>query len=141
MIHETRIISMDGRPHSPERMRSFLGDSRGRWEGATLVVDTTNFNDKVGTTSYNCCGGAAEHLHIIERFTRIDEHTIDYQYTVDDPTTFTRAWTVRVPMRRLDGPLYEYACHEGNYSMTGMLRGRRAEEKAVEERATTDGRK
>jgi hypothetical protein len=141
MIHETRIISMDGRPHSPERMRSFLGDSRGRWEGTTLIVDTTNFNDKVGTTSYNCCGGAAEHLHIIERFTRIDEHTIDYQYTVDDPTTFTRPWTVKVPMRRLDGPLYEYACHEGNYSMAGMLRGHRAEEKAAEERATKDGRR
>jgi hypothetical protein len=129
MIHETRIVPMDGRPHAAEQMRSFLGDSRGRWEGRTLVVDTTNFNDKVGTTSYNCCGAAAEHLHIIERFTRIDENTIDYQYTVDDPTTFTRSWTVKVPMRRFDGHLYEYACHEGNYSLAGILRGRRAEEK------------
>jgi hypothetical protein len=141
MIHETRIVPMDGRPHAPAQIRSFLGDSRGRWEGDTLVVDTTNFNDKVGTTSYNCCGGAAEHLHIIERFTRIDENTIDYQYTVDDPTTFTRSWTVKLPMRRIGGPLYEYACHEGNYSMAGMLKGRRAEEKAVEEQAPKDGRK
>jgi hypothetical protein len=85
--------------------------------------------------------GGAEHLHIIERFTRIDENTIDYQYTVDDPTTFTRSWTVKVPMRRIGGPLYEYACHEGNYSMAGMLRGRRAEEKAVEEQTPADGRK
>jgi hypothetical protein len=141
MIHETRIVPMDGHPHAPERMRSFLGDSRGRWEGHTLVVDTTNFNDKVGTTSYNCCGAAAEHLHIIERFTRIDENTIDYQYTVDDPTTFTRSWTVKVPMRRFDGHLYEYACHEGNYSLAGILRGHRAEEKAVEGQGTKEGRR
>jgi len=141
MIHETRIVPMDGRPHAPERIGSFLGDSRGRWEGNTLVVDTTNFNDKAGTTSYNCCGGAAEHLHIIERFTRIDENTIDYQYTVDDPTTFTRPWTVKVPMRRFDGHLYEYACHEGNYSLAGILRGHRAEEKAAEDPATKVGRK
>jgi hypothetical protein len=129
MIHETRIIPIDGRPHAPERVRSFLGDSRGHWEGNTLVVDTTNFNDKVALTSYNCCGGAAEHLHVVERFTRIDAHTIDYQYTVDDPTTFTRSWTVEVPMRRMDGPLYEYACHEGNYGMIGILKGHRAQEK------------
>jgi hypothetical protein len=141
MIHETRIIPLDGRPHAPERMGSFLGDSRGRWEGNTLVVDTTNFNDKVGTTSYNCCGGAAEHLHIIERFTRTDDNTIDYQYTVDDPTTFTRSWTVKLPLRRFDGLLYEYACHEGNYSLAGILRGHRAEERAVDEQATKEGRK
>ena len=90
--------------HPRDQPLYYLADSRGRWEGHTLVVDTTNFNDKVGTTSYNCCGAAGEHLHIIERFTRIDENTIDYQYTVDDPTTFTRSWTVKVPMRRFDGP-------------------------------------
>ncbi len=134
MIHEARIIRLDGRPHAPQPVRSFLGDSRGRWEGQTLVVDTTNFNDRVALTSYNCCGGAAEHLHIVERFTRIDEHTIDYQYTVNDPTTFTRSWTVKLPMRQFAGPLYEYACHEANYSMIGILKGHRAEEKA------TDGR-
>ena len=131
MIHEVRIIPLDGRPHGPARVRSFLGDSRGHWEGQTLVVDTTNFNDKVASTSYNCCGGAADHLHIVERFTRTSEQTIDYQYIVDDPTTFTRSWTVSVPMRQMAGPIYEYACHEGNYSMTGMLGGRRAEEKAA----------
>lgn len=140
MIHEIRIIPIDGRPHAPAPVRSFLGDSRGRWEGNTLVVDTTNFNDRVGATSYNCCGGAAEHLHLIERFTRIDAHTIDYQYTVDDPTTFTRSWTVTVPMRQFAGPLYEYACHEANYGMTGILKGHRAVEKAAEGRTTGGAR-
>jgi len=134
MIHEARIIRLDGSPHAPQSVRSFLGDSRGRWEGQTLVVDTTNFNDRVALTSYNCCGGAAEHLHIVERFTRVDEHTIDYQYTVNDPTTFTRPWTVKLPMKQFAGPLYEYACHEANYSMIGILKGHRAQEKAADDR-------
>jgi hypothetical protein len=130
MIHEVRIIPLDGRPHAPSAIRSYLGDSRARWEGDTLVVETTNFNSKIDETSYNCCGGAAENLAIVEHLTLIDSDTIDYQYTVRDPTIFTRPWTVKVPMRRAPGPIFEYACHEGNYSMAGILRGARAEEKS-----------
>jgi hypothetical protein len=130
MIHESRIIPLDGRPHLPSSIRGYLGDSRGHWEGDTLVVETTNFNDKIDQTSYNCCGGATEHLKIVERFRLADPDTIDYRYTVDDPSTFTRPWTVSVPMRRVPGPVYEYACHEANYSVEGILRGARARERA-----------
>jgi hypothetical protein len=129
MIHEARIIPLDGRPHLPSSVRGYLGDSRGHWEGDTLVVETTNFNDKIDRTSYNCCGGATAHLKIVERFRRADANTIDYRYTVDDPSTFTRPWTASVPMKRAPGPLYEYACHEGNYSVGGILRGARARDK------------
>jgi hypothetical protein len=135
MIHEARIITLDGRPHSPAGITSYLGDSRGRWEGDTLVVETTNFRRNVDETSYNCCGGASDHLTIVERFTLLDNNSIDYRYTVTDPTMFTRPWTVSVPMRRLDGPIYEYACHEGNVGMEGILRGGRAEDR----RATQSG--
>ena len=102
--------------------------------GNTLVVDTTNFRDEVRFTPYNCCGGAGENLHLIERFTRVDANTIDYQYTVDDPARFTRSWTVAVPLTKAPGPIYEYACHEGNYGMAGILAGARAEEKAAAEK-------
>ena len=136
MIHETRIIPLDGRPHADPRIRNWLGDSRGHWEGDTLVVDTTNYKPGIFATNYNCCGGAAENLHIIERFRRLDSGTLDYQYTVDDPATFTRQWTVSLPMTKTDGPIYEYACHEGNYGMAGLLAGARAvEKKAAEEAA------
>ena len=129
MIHEARIIPLDGRPHLPSSVRGYLGDSRGRWEGDTLVVETTNFNEKIDQTSYNCCGGATANLKAVERFRLADADTIDYRYTVDDPSTFTRPWTASVPMKRAPGPLYEYACHEGNYSVEGILRGARAREK------------
>jgi hypothetical protein len=131
MIHEARIITMDGRPHLDARIRQWLGDSRGRWEGNTLVVDTTNFDERVVDNSFNCCRGAGANLHVIERFTRVDADTIDFQYTVDDPTTWTKPWTAVVPMRRTDDRIYEYACHEGNYGLGGILRGARAEEKAA----------
>jgi hypothetical protein len=140
MIHEVRIIPLDGRPHVPQNIRQWLGDSRGHWEGNTLVVDTTNFRDEIRSNLYNCCGAAGANLHLVERFTRVDKDTIDYQYTVDDSTTFSRPWTVAVPLWRTPGPIYEYACHEGNYAMTGMLAGARAEEKAAEEAAKTGSR-
>jgi hypothetical protein len=125
MIHDVRIIPTDGRPHLPADVHQWLGDSRGHWEGNTLVVDTTNFTDK---TRFR---GADEKLHLVERFTRVDPDTIMYEFTVDDPTAFTRSWTAQLPMRRTASPVYEYACHEGNYAMAGMLGGARADEKAA----------
>ena len=133
MIHEVRVIPLDGRPHAADNIRQWLGDSRGHWEGETLVVDTTNFRDDIRSTLFYCCGAAGENLHLIERFTRVSANMIDYQYTVDDPTTFTRSWTAAIPMTKTPGPIYEYACHEGNYGMTGILAGARAEEKAAAE--------
>jgi hypothetical protein len=127
MIHDMRIISLDGRPHIPANIRQWLGDSRGRWEGNTLVVDTTNFTDKTNLR------GSDRDLHLIERFTRTGENTIMYEFTVDDPTAFTRVWKGEIPLTKASGPLYEYACHEGNYSMEGILKGARAQEKAASE--------
>jgi len=127
MIHDARIIPLDGRAHLTPGLRQWMGDSRGRWEGNTLVVETTNFTDK---TNYR---GASEKLRLIERFTRVNADTIDYEFTVDDPSSFTRAWKAAVPKAKTDGPIYEYACHEGNYGMTNLLRGARVQEKAAEE--------
>jgi hypothetical protein len=129
MIHEARIIPLDGRPHLPSGMGLWLGDSRGRWDGDTLVVETTNYHELSPFNSYNCCRGAGKHLRIVERFHRVDASTIDHQFTVEDPTTFTRPYTVSVPMTRMDAPIFEYACHEGNYGMEGILRGARAQER------------
>ena len=123
MIHETRLIPMDGRPHAPSTVRSWLGDSRGHWEGNTLVVDTTNFNSK---TRFR---GSDDNLHVIERFTRVSPEMILYKFTIDDPTAFTKPWTVETPFVAMQGPIYEYACHEGNYAMMDILAGARAEEK------------
>jgi len=123
MIHDVRMIPLDGRPHIPAKIRRWLGDSRGRWEGNTLVVDTTNFTDKTSLR------GSDEDLHLIERFTRTGEDTILYEFTVDDPTAFTRSWKGEVPLTKAPGPIYEYACHEANYSMENMLKGARAQEK------------
>ncbi|MGE3509483.1 MAG: hypothetical protein AB7N65_11425 [Vicinamibacterales bacterium] len=125
LIHEPRIIPVDGRPHLPARARQWLGDSRGRWEGNTLVVETTNFDPKA---SFRGSGPA---MTLIERYTPTDANTIDYQFTINDPETFTRPWTVSLPMRRqTDGiTIYEYACHEGNHAMEGILGGARAEER------------
>lgn len=129
MIHDVRMIPLDGRPHLDKNIRQWMGDSRGRWEGDTLVVDTTNFSDK---TNFR---GADENLHLVERFTRVDANTIRYEFTVDYATAFTRPWTAEVPMTKTAGPLYEYACHEGNYSMTNMLSAARAAEKRSAERS------
>jgi hypothetical protein len=135
MIHEVRIIPLDGRPHIDQNIRLWMGDSRGHWEGDTLIVDTTNFNDKIISNSFNCCPGSGSSLHVVERFTRVGADRIDYQYTVDDPATYTRPWTASVPMTKTQGPLFEYACHEGNYAMVGILAGARAKEKEAEQAA------
>jgi hypothetical protein len=127
MIHDARIIPLDGRPHLAASVRQLMGDPRARWEGDTLVVETTNFTDK---TNFR---GSGEHLRVTERFTRIDEDTLLYQFTVDDPHSFTRRWSGEIPMKKADGPLFEYACHEGNLSMEYILRAARAEERAAEE--------
>lgn len=131
MIHETRIIPVDGSAHLPQNIRTWMGDSRGRWEGDTLVVDTTNYDERIRFNSFNCCGGAGGKLHLTERFKRVDADTIEYEYTVDDPDTFTKPWTVALPWNRDRGPIYEYACHEGNYALAGILRGARAQEAAA----------
>ena len=131
MIHEVRLIPLDGRPHITPKIRQWMGDSRGRWEGDTLVVETSNFSDGIIDNSFNCCRGARGNLHIVERFRRVAPDTIDYRYTVNDPTTWTRPWTASVPMTRTDAPMYKYACHEGNYGMFGILSGARAQEKAA----------
>ena len=123
MIHDVRIIPLDGHPHASSNIRQWLGDSRGHWEGTTLVVSTTNFTNK---TTFR---GASENLRLTERFTRADADTINYEFTVDDPTIFTKPWTAAIPMTKADGPIFEYACHEGNYGMTNLLKGARAEEK------------
>ena len=127
LIHDVRIIPLDGRPHVGNGIRQWLGDSRGRWEEGTLVVETTNFTDKANTRGPTVFGGSAD-LRLVERFTRVDANTIDYGYTFEDPTTFTAPWTAAIPMRKVEGPVYEYACHEGNYSLPGMLVGGRAEQ-------------
>jgi len=129
MIHEVRIIPLDGRGHAPKALRFWLGDSRGHWEGDTLVVETTNYHELSPFNSYNCCRSAGANMRIVERFRRVDAKTIDHQFTVEDPTTFTRPYTVAVPMTKMDGPIFEYACHEGNYGMEGILRGARAQER------------
>jgi len=124
MLGGTRIIPTDGRAHVNAGLRQWMGDSRGHWENNTLVVETTNFTNK---TLYR---GSAENLRLIEHFTRVDADTIDYRFTVEDPTTFTRPWTVAVPYLRTDEQMFEYACHEGNYGMEGILSGARFEEGA-----------
>ena len=127
MIHDARIIPLDGRPHADQRIRQWLGDSRGRWEGDTLVVETTNFTPVNGRAL--TVFGANETTRLVERFTRIDDTTIDYQFTVSDPAEYTTPWTASIPMTNLDGLLYEYACHEGNYGLENILAGARAAER------------
>ena len=129
MIHEVRVIPLDGRPHIDDRIRLWMGDSRGRWDGDTLVVETTNFTDRIMYNSFNCCTAAGKELTLVERFTRVDADTIDHRYTVDDPTVYTAPWTTAIPMQRTDAPLYEYACHEGNYAMVNLLKGARVQER------------
>ena len=133
-IHDTRIIPLDGRPHLGPNIRQLMGDSRGRWEGSTLVVDTTNFTDK---TNFR---GSSENLHVVERFTRVDEETILYQFMVEDPTTWTRPWKAELSMVKTKGPIFEFACHEGNYGLANNLSGARAQEKAAEEASKRSGK-
>jgi len=135
MIHEARVIPTDGSPHLPASVRLWNGDSRGHWEGKTLVVDTTNFNGK-GWISTSAAGGRIKgipestSLHLVERFTRADPNTILYELTVDDPEVYTRPWKVSMPLTRDDSyKIYEYACHEGNEAVGNILRGGRALDK------------
>jgi hypothetical protein len=122
MIHDARIVPMDGRQHGT--VPRWMGDSRGHWAANTLVVDTVGFTDKTSVR------GSGEHLHLVERFTRVSDDTIEYQFTADDPDTWVQPWSAAFPMTRTAGPIFEYACHEGNErSMVGMLRGARATEK------------
>jgi hypothetical protein len=124
MIHDTRIVSLNGRPHLPSNVRLWLGDSIGHWEGGTLVVDTTNFND--GGGFFGDAGGMYgwdRNLHVVERFSLLDADTILYRFEVDDPTAFTRPWKGELTMARAGGPIYEYACHEGNYAVPSLLNG------------------
>jgi len=124
MVHDARIIPLDGRPHLNGSIRQWFGDSRGHWEGDTLVVDSINFTDKSRTR------GSDEKMHLTERFTRTAADTLLYQFTVDDPTSFTRPWSGEIPSWKSEDKIYEYACHEGNYGMEGILAGARADEKA-----------
>ena len=123
MVHEVRFIPLDGRDHLPDSVRQLRGDSRGHWEGRTLVVETTNFTDR---TNYV---GSGEGMRLIERFTRTDESGLRYEYTVEDPASFEAPWTVSLPMTKTDGPMFEFACHEGNYGLTNILSAARAEER------------
>jgi hypothetical protein len=129
MIHETRVIPLDGRPHVSPALRGYMGDSRGRWEGDTLVVETTNFN---GLTGVGANGRALYHsdaLHLVERFTRLDDDTLRYEVTIDDPKTWMRPWTMAFPLTRDPGyGMFEYACHEGNYGLHNILSAARAAE-------------
>lgn len=133
-IHDARIVPLDGRPHLGARIRQWMGDSRGRWEGQTLVIETTNFNGRADMAGrpvlpLQDVAEAGRQLMLVERFTRMNADTLNYEYTVTDPGTWTRPWTAVIPMTKTTGHIYEYACHEGNQSMVDMLSGSRAQEK------------
>ncbi len=139
MIHDTRIIPLDGRPHLPARIRQYMGDMRGRWEGDTLVVETTNIQRTEGEPGVQGAdvievrasnSRTDDTIRIVERFTRVDADTIDYRFTIEDPSRWTRSFSGEFPFVRTDGDLYEYACHEGNYSMPNILAGERVLEAA-----------
>jgi len=138
MVHTARIVPLDGRPRLPAHLRQWSGDSRGRWEGDTLVITSTNFMS-VGTGTLMLDGNRArpgigwspdENLTLTERFKRVDNDTLIYEFTINDPTVWTKPWTVSLPMTRSDQHIYEYACHEGNHDMGNILSGARAVEKA-----------
>ncbi len=124
MVHTVRVIPLDGRPHIDDGLLQWSGDSRGRWEGDTLVVETANFDAKRNWR------GSTNGMTLVERFRRVDDGTLEYEYTVTDPATWTSTWTVNLPMQRNELEMFEYACHEGNYSMDAMLGGARAADKA-----------
>jgi hypothetical protein len=129
MIHDVRVISLDGRPHLPPGVRSWMGDSRGHWEGDTLVVDTTNYKPRAFRSV------SSEQLHVTERFSRTGPETVKYEITIDDPGTWTKPWSLMIPLRHSSKPIYEYACHEGNIGLAGILAGARADERAAASRA------
>lgn len=129
MAHDVRIIPLDGRPHVPAAVQQWIGDSRGRWDGDTLVIETTNFNGK------NPLRGSSERMRVTERLTRVDADTIRYRFTIDDESTWTRPWSAELLMRKATGPLFEHACHEGNYGLYNTLAGARLEEKKAADEA------
>jgi len=133
IAHDVRIIPLDGRPYVPPGIRQWTGDSRGHWEGDTLVVETRNFNGK------NPLRGSSENMRVTERFTRVDADMIRYQFTINDASTWTRPWSAELPMRRTVGPLFEHACHEGNRGLYNTLVGARLEEKKAAEEAARKG--
>jgi hypothetical protein len=124
MIHEARVVPLDGRAQLNKNVQGWIGSSRGRWEGDTLVVETINFRRETSLQ------GSTADTRLVERFTRMDNDTLKYEFTVSDPHSYTRPWSAMVPMVRMDEPLFEYACHEGNYSLTNILAGARTQEKA-----------
>jgi hypothetical protein len=132
LMHDVRVIYLDGRSHPPSAIEYLAGHSRGHWEGDTLVVDTTNFTDKTNfrgppaTTRQEI--SHTRTLHVIERFTRVDAKTIRYQFTAEDPATWTRPWSGEMSIRAIDGPIYEYGCHEGNYGLANILRAQRVQD-------------
>src|SRR5687767_14831821 len=132
LMHDVRIIHLDGRAHPSSAIEYLAGHSRGRWEGDTLVVDTTNFTDKTNfrgppaTTRQEI--SHTRSLHVVERFTRQDKNTIHYEFTVEDPATWTRPWSGEMSIRAIEGPIYEYACHEGNYGLANILRAQRIQD-------------
>ncbi len=135
-IHDVRVIPLDGRPHLPSHVRQWAGSSRGRWDGDTLVVETTNlrqpFIRRWNRPEHSLSrGDMSDAVHVVERFTRTERDTLDYEFTVTDLKTWTRPWSGSLPMARTDGPIYEFACHEGNYGLANMLAGSRADERAV----------
>jgi len=125
MIHDTRLIPTDGRPHLPENVHQWFGDARGHWENDKLVVETTNFTNRTSVQNTP----TTDKLKVIEKFSRVDANTVLYEFTVDDPGTWTKPWSGEIAMTKLDTPVYEYACHEGNYGMANNLSGARATEK------------
>ena len=133
MVHDSRIVALDGSPHLPDGIRQWMGNSRGHWDGDTLVIESTNFSNR--TLSFNdslTSGmGTGTTLHLTERLHRVDAHTLEYEFTVNDPSTFTRPFTGMIPMTKNDGLVFEFACHEGNYGLLNILRGVRQEELAA----------
>jgi hypothetical protein len=128
MVHDARVVPLDARPHVGDGIRLWAGDSRGRWDGTTLVVETRNFTAN-GTGTFGVPGLIDRNFVLVERFTRADDRSLTYTFTITDPTVFTKPWSAEVPMTRIDGFVMEYACHEGNYSMHHILAGARAEER------------
>jgi hypothetical protein len=133
MLHDARIVPLDGRPQLPSNVRQWTGSSRGRWDGQTLVIETTNLTDKFAFQ------GASENMRLTERFTRTADDTMQYKFTVEDPSTWTRPWSAEVPWKKTIGPIFEHACHEGNYGLYNTLSGARAEEKRAAEEAAKKG--
>jgi hypothetical protein len=134
MLHDARVIPLDGRPQLPQNVRQWTGSGRGHWEGETLVVETTNYNGK------NPLRGSSEKMRLVERFTRVGKNAIRYQFTVDDPATWTTSWSAEMPMKATIGPIFEHACHEGNYGLYNILAGARADEKRAQEAAKTESK-